>query len=74
MSNVTGDSLATDNIPLDVEACIERWVTFIRLADPGMLEQEEGRDRAMKEIEAFREEARQAVTPYAKPTRVACKR
>jgi len=53
---------------------IERLVAIVLPSDPALLVWEEDRAQVMKEIEAFRREVQQALTPYARPTRVACKR
>ncbi|MBC8445560.1 MAG: hypothetical protein H8D74_00020 [Chloroflexi bacterium] len=71
---MTNVPLSRDTIPLDVEAYIERQVAMILRTDPALLEHEEGQAQVMKEIEAFRQQARQDIAPLARPTRVACKR
>lgn len=68
------DSLSKDTIPLDIETYIERLVVIAMQSDPALLAQEEHRAQVWKEIEAFRQDAQQAVAPHVKPTRVACKR
>jgi hypothetical protein len=65
---------AGDAIPLDRQAIVERLVALILQSGPQMLEQRDGLAQVMDEIETLRQQARQAVAPHVRPTRVACKR
>lgn len=71
---MTNVPLSKDTIPLDVEACIERLTATVLRTDLSLLEREEGRAQVWEKIEALRQQVRQALSPHARPTRVACKR
>jgi len=65
---------AGDAIPFDRQAIVERLVALLLRSNLQMLEQSDGLAQVVDEIETLRQQARQAVAPYARPTRVACKR